>query len=191
MIEGIVGGWRLTAINTMTSGLPVNLNYSPSSTFSVSAAPTYRPNLVGDVYGDRQRSTTTSTATTSSSRPIATQPFGNAPRNVARGPAIYSLDLGLHKGFGLGLGDSRLEFRIEAFNALNKTQLRRAERQPLVDRLRDDSHAVDDAAADSAGSEAGFLIPCAGLVLRKAFTAESAEVAARINVALRCRRPLR
>ena len=50
-----------------------------------------------------------------------TQPFGNAPRNAARGPAIYNLDLGLHKSFRLGLGDSRLEFRVEAFNALNKT----------------------------------------------------------------------
>jgi len=35
-------------INTMGSGLPVNLNYSPASQFSVSNLPTYRPNLVGD-----------------------------------------------------------------------------------------------------------------------------------------------
>jgi outer membrane receptor protein involved in Fe transport len=120
IVEGIIGGWRLTAINTMTSGLPVNLSYSPSSTFSVSGAPTYRPNLNGDVYGDGtidnyfNRDNVTI--------PVdRTQPFGNAPRNVARGPAIFLLDLGLHKGFALGLGDSRLEFRIEMFNALNKT----------------------------------------------------------------------
>jgi outer membrane receptor protein involved in Fe transport len=120
ILEGIVGGWRLTAINTMTSGLPVNLSYSPSSTFSVSAAPTYRPNLFGDVYGER----TIDNYFNKDNVVIPidrAQPFGNAPRNVARGPAIYVLDLGLHKDFGLGLGDSRLEFRIEAFNALNKT----------------------------------------------------------------------
>jgi Carboxypeptidase regulatory-like domain/TonB dependent receptor-like, beta-barrel/TonB-dependent Receptor Plug Domain len=120
--EGFVGGWRLTAINTMTSGLPVNLSYSPSSTFQVSGAPTYRPNLTGDVYGDR-------TVDNYFNRDHVviptdrTQPFGDAPRNVARGPAVYVLDLGLHKDVGLGLGDSRLEFRIEAFNALNKTNL--------------------------------------------------------------------
>ncbi len=120
ILEGIVGGWRLTAINTMTSGLPVNLSYSPSSTFQVSGVPTYRPNLVGDVYGDRTIDNyfNRDNVVIPTDR---TQPFGDAPRNVARGPAIYSLDLGLHKGFGLGLGDSRLEFRIEAFNALNKT----------------------------------------------------------------------
>ena len=39
---------------------------------------------------------------------------------MARGPALYVLDLGLHKGFGL-VGRSRLEFRVEAFNVLNKT----------------------------------------------------------------------
>ena len=110
----------MTAINTMTSGLPVNLSYSPSSTFSVSAAPTYRPNVSGDIYGDGSIDNffNRDNVTVPVDR---TQPFGNAPRNAARGPAIYNLDLGLHKSFGLGLGDSRLEFRIEAFNALNKT----------------------------------------------------------------------
>jgi hypothetical protein len=119
VLEGILGGWRLTAINTMTSGLPVNLSYSPSSTFSVSTAPTYRPNLVGDVYGDKTIDNyfNRDNVVIPTDR---TQPFGNAPRNVARGPSIYVLDLGLHKGFGL-IGDSRLEFRVEAFNALNKT----------------------------------------------------------------------
>ena len=64
------------------------------------------------------------------------QPFGNAPRNVARGPAVYPLDLGLHKGIRPRLRPAELEFRIEAFNVLNRTQLRRAERQPVVHRLR-------------------------------------------------------
>jgi hypothetical protein len=120
ILDGFVGGWRLTAINTMTSGLPVNLTYSPSSTFSVSAAPTYRPNVTGDVYGDGTIDNyfNRDTVVIPTDR---TQPFGNAPRNVARGPAIYTLDLGLHKSVGLGIEDTRLEFRIEAFNALNKT----------------------------------------------------------------------
>jgi hypothetical protein len=123
IVEGLVGGWRFTAINTMTSGLPVNLTYSPSSTFQVSGAPTYRPNLNGDPYAadptvDRYLNSDTVTVPTD-----RTQPFGNAPRNVAKGPAIFSLDLGLHKDVGLGAGDRRLEFRIEAFNALNRTNL--------------------------------------------------------------------
>ena len=122
VVEGILGGWRLTAINTMASGLPVNLTYSPSAAFNVSSAPTYRPNLSGDVYApEGEQSITNWFNKANVTIPTdVTQPFGNAPRNVARGPALYVLDLGLHKGFGL-VGRSRLEFRIEAFNVLNKT----------------------------------------------------------------------
>jgi len=50
-----------------------------------------------------------------------TQPFGNAPRNVARGPSFKQFDLGLHKSFGLGRPGTRLEARIEAFNLFNTT----------------------------------------------------------------------
>jgi hypothetical protein len=119
VLETIAGGWRLTAINTMTSGLPVNLTYSPSSTFQVSSAPTYRPNVTGDIYGDGSINNyfNRDTVVIPTDR---TQPFGNAPRNAGRGPAIYLLDLGLHKSVGL-VSDTRLEFRVEAFNALNKT----------------------------------------------------------------------
>ena len=49
------------------------------------------------------------------------QPFGNAPRNAARGPAIFTLDMGLHKSFALPLAQSRLELRLEAFNVLNRS----------------------------------------------------------------------
>ena len=139
-----VGGWRLTAINTMTSGLPVNLSYSPSSTFQVSGVPTYRPNLIGDVYAptassDRQL---VQQGQRRRSRPIARQPFGNAPRNVARGPALYTLDLGLHKSVGLGSGDSRVEFRIEAFNVLNKTNFGAPNGNRVVDRTSARSPAL-------------------------------------------------
>ena len=47
-MEGILGGWRVVGINTMTSGVPVNLSYTPAPAFSVSGSPTYRPNLTGD-----------------------------------------------------------------------------------------------------------------------------------------------
>ena len=123
VVEAIAGGWRITAINTMTSGLPVNLTYSPSAQFQVSGAPTYRPNISGDVYasGDAQTIDNWFNRDNITIPTDPSQPFGNAPRNAARGPAIYTLDLGLHKGFGLGLGQSRLEVRVEAFNVLNKT----------------------------------------------------------------------
>ena len=90
-LEGVLGGWRLTAINTMASGLPVNLNYSPAAAFNVSTVPTYRPNLSGDVYApDGERTINNWFNKTNVTIPTdVTQPFGNAPRNVgARSGAL-------------------------------------------------------------------------------------------------------
>jgi hypothetical protein len=121
VMEGILGGWRVVGINTMASGVPVNLSYTPAAAFSVSGSPTYRPNLTGDPV-------TADWNTTNYLNPAAveiptdrTQPFGNAPRNAARAPAFSQLDLGLHKAFGLGRDQTRLEARVEAFNLFNTT----------------------------------------------------------------------
>jgi hypothetical protein len=123
VLEGILGGWRVVGINTMTSGVPVNLSYSPASTFSVSGSPTYRPNLIGDPLTPSGQRTifnylNPETVVIPTDR---TQPFGDAPRNAARAPAFYQFDLGLHKSFALGSQDRRIEARVEAFNLFNKT----------------------------------------------------------------------
>jgi Carboxypeptidase regulatory-like domain/TonB-dependent Receptor Plug Domain len=121
LLEGILGGWRLVGINTMTSGVPINLSYSPAATSSVSGSPTYRPNLTGDPLlsgADRTLYLNPATVEIPTDR---SQPFGNAPRNAVRANAFYQFDLGLHKNFGLGRDQTRIEARVEAFNLLNKT----------------------------------------------------------------------
>ncbi|HUP40952.1 MAG TPA: TonB-dependent receptor [Vicinamibacterales bacterium] len=121
VLDAIAGGWQMTAINTMTSARPVNLTYAPSSQFSVSGAPTYRPNVIGDIYS-ADRSITGYFNTANVLVPTdSTQPFGNAERNSAVGPATYVLDLGVQKSVMLPKTDGRLELRIEAFNVLNRT----------------------------------------------------------------------
>jgi Carboxypeptidase regulatory-like domain/TonB-dependent Receptor Plug Domain len=123
VLDGILGGWSVVGINTLTSGTPVNLSYSPAAAFSVSGSPTYRPNLIGDpLTPEDQR--TISNYLNSAAVEIPTdrsQPFGNAPRNVARGPGFAQFDLGLHKALGLGRDNTRLELRFEAFNLFNHT----------------------------------------------------------------------
>jgi hypothetical protein len=44
--------------------------------------------------------------------------FGNMARNLVRGPDSKSLDMALTRAFGIG-GSRILEFRLEAFNAMN------------------------------------------------------------------------
>ena len=116
------GNWRVSVVNTMTSGLPVNLTFSPAANMQVSTVVTHRPNITGDIYADHPSATQWFNTANITVPTDITQPFGNAPRNVARGPALYSMDLGLHKDLGIG-GDRRLQFRIEAFNVFNKTNL--------------------------------------------------------------------
>ncbi len=127
LTNAILGGWQLTLINTMTSGLPVNLNYSLSSSSSlyVSDLVTFRPNKNGSAKGPSSGFVKTATSLnnylvgTNLSIPT-TNAWGTASRNSERGPAYYQTDLGLHKAFPLWNDASTVDFRAEAFNLLNK-----------------------------------------------------------------------
>ena len=129
IVDGILGGWRIVGINTMTSGMPINLSYSPASTSQVSGLPTYRPNLLGDPVIPSSERTTRTIYLNPAMVQIPTdrsQPFGNAPRNAVRADPFRQFDLGLHKAFGLGRDNTRLEARIEAFNLFNTTNFQPA-----------------------------------------------------------------
>ncbi|MGC2402364.1 MAG: TonB-dependent receptor [Acidobacteriaceae bacterium] len=131
--QATLGGWQLTAINSVTSGLPINLTYAPAAQYvvsSTSAAYAVRPNLVSTaqaVYAPRSHYVKTGSALSGTllssevSVPTPSQYFGTAGRNALHGPAYGALTLALHKSVPLGWEDSNLEFRIEAFNVLNST----------------------------------------------------------------------
>lgn len=124
----ILGGWQITLINTMTSGLPVNINYSlaTSSPLYVSDLVTYRPSRIagGSVKGPSSSQVKTATSLSgyfsSAKLVLPTTSWGNVSRNSERGPAFYQADLGLHKAFPLWNDSSNFDFRAEAFNVLNK-----------------------------------------------------------------------
>jgi len=118
----LLGGWRLATINFNHSGPPVNLTYSPSSQFQVSSAPSYRPNISGDpaMPAGQRRAERWLNPETVSLPTDPSSPFGNAGRNIVRGPALHHMNFGLHKDFAVTEA-SRVEFRMEAFNLLNKT----------------------------------------------------------------------
>jgi hypothetical protein len=129
MMNTVLGGWQVTLINTMTSGLPVNITYSiPSSSgLYVSDIVTYRPNRInnGPIKGPSSGRKKTATSlqnyfvSTNLTAPT-TNPWGNVSRNSERSNAFYQADFGLHKAFPLWSESSNLDFRAEAFNVLNK-----------------------------------------------------------------------
>jgi outer membrane receptor protein involved in Fe transport len=132
LVEALAGGWTLSGISTVTSGEPVTFTYSPSSAFVVSGiaqdfrgANNYRPNVVGDPYGDRSSVTAYFNRDAVVIPTDPSQPFGNAPRNSVRGPGYWNVDFVAAKEFALPFGDqTRIQFRIEAFNLLNRTNFR-------------------------------------------------------------------
>lgn len=142
-MQQVLGGWELTMINTMTSGLPFNITYSGSATNSNSSGPlfttdlaTLRPqHLAGTPWRNPQSSWAKPTKYTGLQNylPLAsyavpsyalygnTSAYGNVSRNNLRGFKYFNTDLGLHKQFGLGYERLKLDVRAEVFNAFNVT----------------------------------------------------------------------
>jgi len=122
-LNALLGGWRMTNINTMTSGQPFTLRYSATTAFQVSGMPSYRPNVIGPILApESERSIDNYLSKTNVVAPTDSRyPFGSASRNMTRGYAFYNLDMGLHKQFALPGEDRRIEIRGEFFNLFNKT----------------------------------------------------------------------
>ncbi len=129
VVQQVLGGWELAGTNIVTSGVPLNLTYTPNSNQVVSttsAAYALRPNLVSTnsaVYGHTLTKTNSAVGgflnIAGVSAPAGSQLFGNAGRNNLRGPGFGQFDLSAHKRFTLMSEAQSLEFRIEAFNVLN------------------------------------------------------------------------
>ena len=136
LVDAIVGGWQVSAINNLWSGQPLNLSYNPSAAQQVSVSLSdfrggisYRPNLIGPALTpDGQRSIDNYINPLTVVVPTdQTQPFGNAGRNAVRGFGLYQLDLGIGKNFALPWREGmRLQFRSEMFNATNHSNFRNA-----------------------------------------------------------------
>ena len=130
LVKTLAGGWQFTDITSLTSGLPGNLNYNVDTNFTVTGLYTYRPNVVGTtkLAGAMRTRTTSGRAINylnpaSVSVPTIPNPFGNAARNSIRSPKFSQTDMGLHKDFQLFREGTQLDFRAEAFNIFNQTNL--------------------------------------------------------------------
>jgi hypothetical protein len=126
----IVGGWTLTGIHNYRSGGTLSVFDSRIS----GAGFPIRPDVVSGVdqviYDgsavDLARGTPYLNPAAFTTQPLTAQGIptriGTAPPIIdARGPALFSEDVGLMKRFGAG--DRSFEFRVEMINALNRSGL--------------------------------------------------------------------
>jgi Carboxypeptidase regulatory-like domain/TonB-dependent Receptor Plug Domain len=134
LMELLVGGWQLAGINWVYAGEPVTFRYNPLASFIVSGitqdfrgANNYRPSVTCDPLASGSERTITNWFNRSCVviPTDPSQPFGDASRNSVRAPLVWQFDLAASKKFALGR-QARFEFRLEAFNLLNRTNLRAA-----------------------------------------------------------------
>ena len=116
--EGLLGHWRLNAIVTAQSGAPFTVNVTDDHA-NIGAGPAQRPDLTRDPNLPRGERTVEHWFDTEAFALQAPFTFGSAPRNPVFAPGYANVDLAVAKSWGLGNG-SRLEFRWEIFNLLNR-----------------------------------------------------------------------
>jgi len=120
----LLEGWELSGISTARTGRPITISVSRSSgDLPDGNASNQRPNVVAGVPlyppgGKRVEMWLNSAAFSVPPRGA----WGNAGRNIARGPGLVQVDLAVHKKTRL-TERKELAFRMEAFNILNRAQL--------------------------------------------------------------------
>jgi hypothetical protein len=116
--NGVLGGWSFAPIFTVDTGMPLNItvNGNPSNTGSG----VDRPNVVGNWHlANPSVGEWFNTAAFVANAPYT---YGDAGRNIIRGPGLIDLDLALHKSFRITERVSA-QLRVESFNATNTPAL--------------------------------------------------------------------
>ena len=121
-VDAIVGGWELSGVGTVRSGLPLNVTISrAANTLPDQITSNQRPNLVPGVSIYPARRTTGTWLNYQAFSLPASGTWGNAGANIASAPGHWQMDLALQKKIHLS-EQAALSFRAEAFNLLNVAQ---------------------------------------------------------------------
>jgi hypothetical protein len=152
MMEGVLGGWQVSANNTAQAGTPFNLAYTPNSAQLASTqivanyrgVNLYRPNRISGVpltqgrkvpvYATQGATTTIKAIQYINYNAVALPavdngngavqpPFGDMSRNPGRTPPLYQTDLDFNKLFDTPKEGMKIEFRAEFYNIFNHTNL--------------------------------------------------------------------
>lgn len=118
--NAIVGGWQLNGIYTWQRGFPLTIQARDIGgvldTFGSN-----RADVVGNPYPDGFKKSVAAWFDTTAFAQPGFGRFGTSGRNILRGPSLNNLDLSLFKNLDVRKG-TKLQFRLESFNALNHTQ---------------------------------------------------------------------
>ena len=127
VVRALFADWQLNGIATYNSGTPFTVSDSANVALQansppISGFPASRPNVVGDPNAGPHTAEEWISRSAFQRLDIQTQAgqFGNAGRNIARGPSYANIDVSFVRDFDLA-SQTRLQFRAEIFNVLNHT----------------------------------------------------------------------
>jgi len=114
--DAIVGGWQVSGIWTLESGLPFSPTLGNAVTLNSNCC-TLRPNKTGNPAAAHKG--INSWFNPAAYTVPALYTMGNAGRNSLRGPGEFRADLSLQKIFSIG-ERTKFRFQWEAYNAFNR-----------------------------------------------------------------------
>jgi hypothetical protein len=128
-LRRVLADWQVNGILAYNSGTPFTVSDSANVALQansppISGFPASRPNVVGDPNAGPHTVDEWLSRSAFERLNVQTQAgqFGNAGRNIARGPSYASLDASLVRDFRLTAA-TRLQFRAEVFNLTNRVNL--------------------------------------------------------------------
>jgi hypothetical protein len=115
-----LGGWQVSGITTLQSGLPFNVTIS-TDTANTSAGGLYRPNLVAAPSANCGSGHLTGCISAAAFAIPLQYTYGTAGRNLLHGPHLLDTDLSIAKNFPI-FERLQFQFRVESFNVWNSPQ---------------------------------------------------------------------
>lgn len=135
LVDKILGGWQFSAINNLLTGMPICLRAWSGTVPALfqtvgnlndwRGGEAFRPNVLGPVLNTAGGDITENYFNTANVvlPTDPSKPFGNAGRNSVRSSGMFTIDLGISKDFPVFREGTKIQFRAEMFNCLNRTNL--------------------------------------------------------------------
>jgi hypothetical protein len=162
----MLGGWRVSSVASIHSGLPFTPVLAFDNADIQSLDTSERPDLVGNPYagicpnGTRAGTPSCWFNPSAFAVPPAGQ-FGNAGRNILRGPAFAQFDASLHKDFAI-TERRKITIGVEAYNLFNHPNFGVPSNTQSPLSLGGNGDAVFKDAAGNFAANAGQILTTAG-----------------------------
>ena len=121
--QRVLDGWQMSGIASFVSGAPLGVGYSTTVSTDITGSPTDGARIVvtGNPVLPKSERTFSRNFRTEVFRLPARGTYGNAAKNLIRGPGINNWDIAVFKNVMIR-EPFRFQFRTEFYNAFNHTQ---------------------------------------------------------------------